>query len=264
MSLNLVTNIYNEEYLLPAWLEYHVKIFENAYVIDHVCTDKSVELVKKICPKWKIVLTTNLKSNKKESNFDTELNDVHIRELERLLPDYKICLNTTEWLIFTKPWNEINKKDIMLCKVYIPLINYTNDKNVNLENFFTNFLTRVVSEDYSNSRRFDGRIIHNKKDIQYTPGRHSSKLPEFSNSKRSSEMFIIWNGFYPNTEKFWLRKLQISNNISHADLQKKQGFQHRYSMIQHYNDLRKYEEHSEYPDKFYLTGLKYTLNNYID
>ena len=196
MSLNLVTNIFNEEYLLPSWLEYHVKIFENAYVIDHVCTDNSIKLVKKICPKWKIVLTKNLKSNKKESNFDTELNDVHIRELEGLLSDYKICLNTTEWLIFTKPWNEINKKDIMLCRVYVPLINYTNKKNVNLDNFFINFLTRVVSEDYTNCRRFDGRIIHNKKDIIYTPGRHSSKLPEFANSKRSPEMFVIWNGFY--------------------------------------------------------------------
>ena len=41
----IITNIFNEEYLLPFWLDYHRRIFDHGIVIDYDSTDRSIEIV---------------------------------------------------------------------------------------------------------------------------------------------------------------------------------------------------------------------------
>ena len=46
----LLTNIFNEEYLLPFWLNHHKNMFDEIIIIDYNSTDKSIEICKSICP----------------------------------------------------------------------------------------------------------------------------------------------------------------------------------------------------------------------
>ena len=55
MRKTVVTHFFNEEYLLPWWLEHHKKYFDHGVMIDYNSTDSSVEIIKKICPTWTIV-----------------------------------------------------------------------------------------------------------------------------------------------------------------------------------------------------------------
>ena len=41
-------HIYNEEYLLPFWLNHHKDIFDDIIIIDYNSTDKSLEICKEI------------------------------------------------------------------------------------------------------------------------------------------------------------------------------------------------------------------------
>ena len=50
----LFSHIYNEEYLLPYWLNHHKKIFNHGVIIDNFSTDKSVDIIKSIVPDWEI------------------------------------------------------------------------------------------------------------------------------------------------------------------------------------------------------------------
>lgn len=50
MSLTVISHFYNEEYLLPWWLNHHKNIFDNGILINYGSTDKSVEIIKSICP----------------------------------------------------------------------------------------------------------------------------------------------------------------------------------------------------------------------
>ena len=47
-NLTIISHFYNEEYLLPFWLNHHKKYFTNAIMIDYDSTDNSVDIIKKI------------------------------------------------------------------------------------------------------------------------------------------------------------------------------------------------------------------------
>jgi hypothetical protein len=55
MSITVISHIFNEEYYLPFWLEYHSKIFTNGIIIDYYSTDNSVKIIESFCPHWKII-----------------------------------------------------------------------------------------------------------------------------------------------------------------------------------------------------------------
>ena len=98
----LLTNIYNEEYLLPFWLNHHKNMFDDIIIIDYNSTDKSIEICKNICPNCKIITTRN--QYFKAIDIDTEFMDI-----ENNIDGIKIVLNTTEFLI-----SEISIKNLFL------------------------------------------------------------------------------------------------------------------------------------------------------
>ena len=97
-KITLISHIFNEEYLLPFWLEHHSQIFDHGIIIDYCSTDRSVEIINKICPKWKVVKTKNLNQNG-TPNFQAKLIDIEVNEIESTIDGYKMCLNATEFLI---------------------------------------------------------------------------------------------------------------------------------------------------------------------
>ncbi len=84
----LLTNIYNEEYLLPFWLNHHKDMFDEIIVVDYNSTDKSIEICKNICPNCKIIKTRN-------SHFDAVQIDLEFMDIENDIEGIKIVLNTT-------------------------------------------------------------------------------------------------------------------------------------------------------------------------
>ena len=91
----LLTNVFNEEYLLPFWLHHHKDMFDEIIVIDYNSTDKSMEICKKICPECKIIKTRN-------EYFDAQEIDKEFMDIENTIEGIKIVLNTTEFLFCEK------------------------------------------------------------------------------------------------------------------------------------------------------------------
>jgi nucleoside-diphosphate-sugar epimerase len=209
MTITIISHIYNEEYLLPYWLEYHKKIFSHGIIIDYNSTDHSISIVKKICPSWKIIQSLN-------KEFGAEDIDREVMNIENEIEGYKIVLNTTEFLISTKNLEDILLKDIYAIK---PLsiartdINHVNNTKEFLENL-THF-----NVNWRGGRRY----IHKHKNGQYNIGRHQTYHLDVI---ETNEIFIAWAGFYPWNENMMKRKLQIQTKIPLKDKIIKAGFQH--------------------------------------
>jgi hypothetical protein len=92
MKKTIISHFYNEEYLLPHWLNHHKKYFDCGILIDYNSTDRSVEIIKEICPDWRVVTSRN-------SYFEAFAVDSEVSELESEVDGFKICLNTTEFLL---------------------------------------------------------------------------------------------------------------------------------------------------------------------
>lgn len=92
MKKTVVSHFYNEEHLLPWWLRQHKQIFDHGIMIDYASNDRSVEIIREICPTWEIRPSGN-------TNFsDSTAIDNEVMDIERGLDGWRMCLNTTEFL----------------------------------------------------------------------------------------------------------------------------------------------------------------------
>ena len=92
MKKTLISHFYNEEFLLPWWLKHHKQIFDHGVMIDYHSTDRSVEIIKEICPTWTIITSRN-------PDFQADTIDTEVNDIESQIDGWKICLNVTEQLI---------------------------------------------------------------------------------------------------------------------------------------------------------------------
>jgi hypothetical protein len=228
----ILSNIYNEEYMLPCWLEYHKNIFDHGIIIDWDSTDKSVEIIKKICPHWEIRRTTNLVNNK--PFFETFSADKEIMEIEKTVPGYKIFLNVTEWFMSTKPIKELvdltQPNKCYPLQVLTPINALEGYNPPNAKHFISYFRGRLIP--VICKRYF--RYIFNRPCGEYKGGRHFTNVPsdldsiDWQNYKiMHNGMFIVWCGFFPNTNEMWERKLTVKKHMSkELELERGTCFQH--------------------------------------
>lgn len=207
----IISHFYNEEYLLPYWLNHHKKYFDHGIMINYNSTDKSCDIIREICPNWQIV-NTQLKY------FYAPLVDVEVCMYEQNLSGFRICLNTTEFLFgdyeILNNFENTNKQFYIGSHFMVDNINteFTEVK----ENLFKERQFGIKSTDMFCLR--SARSLHNFF-INYPqvtgPGRHfrppgtnvhSEKIDE---NLLSSEFFILWYGFSPFNENVIKRKLQI-------------------------------------------------------
>jgi hypothetical protein len=224
IKLTVISHIYNEEYLLPFWLEYHSLIFDDGIIIDYLSNDKSLNIIKKICPHWKIIKTKNI-TNDNKPNFDAMLVDYEVTLVEKCINNFKICLNTTEFLIIDLMnkqsfLNNLDKNKCYGFEIYSIMSNKNNFYPANLYELLMNF-NLIKSEKFPRGHRY----LHSKSDIQYSPGRHSIENNNIDKIYLQNE-YVIWLGFYPWNQDFINRKLQIQNNIPITDKFKGFGSQH--------------------------------------
>ncbi len=208
IKTTLLTNVFNEEYLLPFWLNHHKNMFDEIIVINYNSTDKSMEICKNICPDCKIVESRN-------KYFSAVQIDNEIMDIENNIEGIKIVLNTTEFLFCEKSIKDLFINDTQPTSYAINAVSphsinpYIINNNYEL---FSNLLNDDVF--YHNDR--GPRQLHTFVNGNYSVGRHTTYNPSIPTNKAH----IIWFGYYPFNDNLLKRKLQIQENIPQLDKDK--------------------------------------------
>jgi hypothetical protein len=214
MKKVIISHIYNEEYLLPWWLNHHKKYFDHGIIIDYDSTDRSAEIVKEICPTWEFVRSKNSEYN--EVELQNEVFEYESRYGEDV---WKACLNVTEFLI-----GDFNSLDSTLGVNIIPCLYFIDDQELRDSSTlsYDKPLWEIIKTglDVPFTLDFRGsRAIHTP-NFRYPPGRHFRRII-------NTDRFIIFNyGFAPMTEEFYKRKLQVQELIPYEERVKHNGGAH--------------------------------------
>lgn len=221
----IISHFYNEEYLLPWWLNHHKKYFDRGIMIDYNSTDKSTEIIKAICPDWEIIATKN-------SHFDAGLIDREVEEIEKEVKGWRVVLNTTEFIVghFKELSDAAEEKDIL-----IPAYIMTDSKQTQFTHPDPN-LDLVKQRQHGASFREHFNFKHARKMSNYFSayplGRHYNRY-------NTDSFRILWYGFSPMNDELLKRKLQIQNKMSDQEKQSGLGSHHltnRESLIRQFQD----------------------------
>ena len=214
MKLTVISGIFNEEYLLPFWLEHHRKVFDHGVLIDWHSTDRSLEIIRELCPTWEIRTTIN-------TTFGADEIDQELMSIEREFEGYKMVLNTTEFLISAKPIRE--------------LIQDTPNSNYSIQGLaaissdvdtYPQTLQEMMSRvERVNLTRRMYRSLFSYPDGMYGLGRHYPTHPITANIPA----YVLWFGFYPWNERAIARKLQIADRIPVHDRVRGYSYHHRWN-----------------------------------
>lgn len=221
-QVTLISHIYNEEYLLPFWLEHHRSIFKHGIIIDYNSTDRSLDIIREYCPNWRIIQSEN-------KMFEAASVDNEIMKIESTIPGYKITLNTTEFFIFNLP----HGLSTSLNCFSIPVINAISSKENIYPNTLREFFSGIekISTTTGAISRGQLRFLHNHTHGEYTTGRHRTHL-NISNENLGA--IILWVGMYPWNTKTIQRKMQIKTRIPESDKVIGYGTQHQLSEMELY------------------------------
>jgi hypothetical protein len=201
----VLSHFYNEEYLLPWWLEHHKKCFNFGILINYNSTDKSVEICKDICPNWKIVDSEN-------TWFDASQVDSEVSRYEQELTGWKICLNTTEFLYgnFSHLNPSLKDKQYYVGS-YVFVDTFKEEEPVHNKPLHEQRIYGYYDE--GNSEKIaelirPRRSIHNF-NVHYPPqgGRHYCEPSSFD------DLAIFYYGFAILNKNGIKRKIQINSKI---------------------------------------------------
>jgi hypothetical protein len=221
MKLTLISHFYNEELLMPYWIKHYVNMVDHAIMIDYKSTDNSIDIIRTLAPHWEI-------RKSKNEYFNTEIVDIEVMEIEEEVPEWKMVINTTEFIL--KP----NLKDHLqafdntfpsfgaISTNGIWMIDSQETRSIPLDDrplvlqrhhgFFEDEQIPLRLHPYHETYLSNGgrsRLIHNKKNGQYLPGRHMSNVPNY----KDPNLLLLWFAYSP-FDFVKERKLQIYNKKS--------------------------------------------------
>ena len=261
-NLVLFSYFYNEEYLLPWWCEHHKKIFDHAILIDYESTDKSVDIIKSICPTWEIRKST-------QSQFLAKTSDLEIMYAEGSIgPAYKLALGITEFLMVNKDFKDrliYHEKNLQekhhIFEFALSILRYTMvDSSPNKNPTHDDHLFKQKYTVYKGINEINGmyRQLHNSVCGQYIQGRHGSKIGvKDANAKGLSHPgeqidilpedkgSILWYGFSPWNKKMRSRKKSMSDKIPKTDHERGYGSQHFWNDNKLQEIFLKFRDNSE-------------------
>lgn len=268
----LISHFYNEEYLLPFWINHHHNIFSDAVLINNNSTDMSVQIIKELAPNWSII-------NSPMKKFDSAKTDELIMKIENDYIGYsKIVLNTTEFLMIDKLAifdDTLQKFKMNQLHTFIACSKESNEKIKNLileekigfwdDNF--NILLPYIKFNWGLEAR--KRFIHSHPTGLYKPGRHIT-LHKKVNLISRDIAHIRWYSLSPWNKDFINRKLQIQKSISQEDIKNHFSY-HHFITKENLNERKNYfmKISEEYPGnlknifyrKFYVT-IRFILRVY--
>lgn len=97
----VISHFYNEEYLLPWWLKHHRAVFDHGIMIDYHSTDRSVEIIRELCPTWEIrthIPRNDDSADRSQDFLDSHWIDQEVMFLERSIDGWRMTLNIPEFL----------------------------------------------------------------------------------------------------------------------------------------------------------------------
>lgn len=230
----VLCHFYNEEYLLPYWLNHHKYMFGHGILIDYNSTDSSVDIIKSIVPNWEIIQSRN-------DTFDAHKCDMEVMDIEKDIKGWKIVLNVTEFLCCPNLSDFLSKlhADVQSVNITcVPMIeSYKYEYHKTLDKYTP--LVKQRAYGIKDSSRHT-RTLHRAITGKYGMGRHTSEVfPVYKSSLY--EMTVLWYGFSPFTEQIIQRKLQIQTRIPHSDKIRNLGVEHittRNELIAKYNSYQ--------------------------
>ena len=219
MKKTLISHFYNEEYMLPWFLNHHKQMFDHGVMIDYHSTDRSAEIIREICPTWDIITSRN--QDFQADNIDTEVMDI-----ERQIDGWKIALNVTEQMVGDYSILDDKPGQWLLPTVFMVDVDRTQvTQDLPLyEQKFQGFSFKDSQRDFLERR---GRSIHNVP-VYYPPhntqecmgpGRHY-------HTYNTDQLVIFYYGWCPFDDGGIARKLQIQTQIPLIDRQRGWGFHH--------------------------------------
>lgn len=213
----LITHIYNEEYLLPFWLNHHRNMFDNLIVIDYDSTDNSIEICKTIWSGCEIIKSRN-------KYFGAIDIDREVMDIENNIEGIKVVLNTTEFLFCNTEIKDLFSNVTNAMSYAIDCVSPYSLNNYNVNNNYELFKELLNSEMVYHKDRFK-RYLHNYQNGNYNIGRHSSNNP----SVETNLLHLVWFGYYPMNDNLLKRKLQIQSKIPESDKNCGFGFHHLFT-----------------------------------
>jgi len=203
-KLTVVSHFYNEELLLPHWLAHHKTIADHGIMINYASTDRSVEIIKEICPTWEIVESEN-------EWFMVESASAEIMKKEKEISGWKVALNTTEFLFMdtSQLVDEATNKAFIQEKTYtmVDISPSTFDSTGSL-------LEQKCHGFIDNNKASHKRAVHCYEDGQYDIGRHKTG---FACDVLDGSYICVYS--WSPWPEVLSRKLQIKNKISETDKQ---------------------------------------------
>ena len=228
----IICHFYNEEYLLPFWLNHHKSMFDKGIMINYSSTDKSVEIIKKICPDWEIIESKN-------KDFGAEELDAEVEMIERDVVGWRIVLNVTEFLIGDIDAN-CNDSDLS-CR-YIPSAVMVCPKDME---GISPEPERLLCKQFTHGIYVDNQVSIAKRGMRrmssysypYNLGRHYSE-------PSNSNLVILWYRNSPYNDEMIKRNLQIQERIPERDRVRGFGFHHRIGRDGLERELAEFRAHS--------------------
>lgn len=228
----VICHFYNEEYLLPFWLNHHKPMFDKGIMINYSSTDRSVEIIKEICPDWEII-------DSKNKDFGAEELDFEVAIIEKDVTGWRVVLNVTEFLIGDIDAN-CNDSDLS-CR-YIPSAVMVCPKDMEGISPDPN---RLLCEQFTHGIYADDPVALSKRGMRrmssysyaYNLGRHYS-------NPSNSNLVILWYRNSPYNEEMIKRNLQIQERIPERDRLRGFGFHHRIGREGLERELAEFRAHS--------------------
>ena len=209
MKKTVLCHFYNEEYMLPWFLNHHKTIFDHGIMIDYHSTDRSCEIIREICPTWDIITSRN-------PNFQADTIDYEVMDIEKNIDGWRICLNVTELMIGDYTILDDTSNQFLLPSMFF--VDCDRERAVDPSIPLYKQKTDGFSfKEYFKERR--ARSIHNVC-VQYpVPGRHYETYT-------TDKLVVFYYGWCPFNDDALKRKLQIQTQIPLVDRQRNWGFHH--------------------------------------
>lgn len=230
MKLTLVSHFYNEEYLLPHWLNHHKKYFTHGIMINYKSTDSSVDIIKEICPTWDIV-------DSKNEHFVAQPTDLEVMEYEKNITGFKICLNTTEFLIGDYQILENISEPTQFCIPSYTMVDSPETAFTEIEGDLIS--NRTYGFGYHGNLFIErmSRSLHNF-NVNYPIGRHFFNIT-------TDKFVILFYRYSPYNQQFIKRKLQIQHKMTDSDFSRNIGIHHKLNIDMLNDQFVKYQSISK-------------------
>lgn len=212
MIKTVVSHFYNEEFLLPWWLQHHKHIFDHGIMIDYASTDRSCDIIRKICPTWEIRPSRN-------QFFDGDNIDQEVMDIERELTGWRATLNVTEFLYGNTDHLDDRSEDTQYLITNYVFVDMQDSDKGSIELSYDIPLYKQRYWGYWDNAN-DGhqlpagtqsrmnRSIHNFP-VKYTGGRHWPRT-DYS----FDDLVIFYYGYVDASEQGLNRKAQIRSRVS--------------------------------------------------